>query len=121
MDETSVWGIELVVMTAMVLINAVFAAYEIALASASVTRLQILARHNRGGAAAAFAMKQNMEKSLAMIQLGVALVGAIAAATGGAGAEQEIAPVLRRMGLSPGLAELLSLALVVIPLTAFII
>jgi putative hemolysin len=116
-----VWSIDLVVMTTMVLINAVFAAFEIALASAPITRLQILARQNRRGAAAALSMKQEMESSLAVIQLGVALVGAIAAATGGAGAEQEIAPALRRMGLSAGLAELLSLAFVVIPLTAFII
>lgn len=115
------WSIDLVVMTTMVLINAIFAAFEIALASAPITRLQILARQNRRGAAAALSMKQEMESSLAVIQLGVALVGAIAAATGGAGAEQEIAPALRRMGLSSALAELLSLAFVVIPLTAFII
>jgi putative hemolysin len=116
-----VWSIELVVMTVMVLINAVFAAFEIALASAPVTRLQILARQNRAGAAAALSMKQNMEGSLAVIQLGLALVGAIAAATGGAGAEEEIAPILQHAGLSPGLARWVSLAFVVFPLTAVII
>ena len=79
------WSIDLVVMTTMVLINAVFAAFEIALASAPITRLQILARQNRRGAAAALSMKQEMESSLAVIQLGVALVGAIAAATGAPG------------------------------------
>src|ERR1700722_12167170 len=79
--ETSVWGVELVVMALMVLINALFAAYEIALASVPITRLQLLFRENRHGAAAALSMKQSMEGSLAVIQLGVALVGAIAAAT----------------------------------------
>jgi putative hemolysin len=116
-----VWGIELAVMVAMILINAVFAAYEIALASVPITRLQILSRDNRAGAAAALAMKQNMEGSLAVIQLGVALVGAIAAAIGGAGAEQEIAPALHRAGLSSGWAEVISLVFVVVPLTGFII
>src|SRR5271154_3480946 len=96
-------------MVAMILINAVFAAYEIALASVPITRLQILSRDNRAGAAAALAMKQAMEGSLAVIQLGVALVGAIAAAIGGAGAEQEIAPALHRAGLSTGWAEVVSL------------
>jgi putative hemolysin len=119
--ETSVWGIELVVMALMVLINALFAAYEIALASVPIARLQLLFRENRHGAAAALAMKQSMEGSLAVIQLGVALVGAIAAATAGAGAEEQIAPALRRAGLSSGLAEFISLIFVVIPLTAFII
>jgi len=116
-----VWGIELVVMSLMVLVNAVFAAYEIALASVPIARLQLLFRDNRRGAAAALSMKQSMEASLAVIQLGVALVGAIAAATAGAGAEQEIAPALRREGLTSGWAELVSLTCVVIPLTAFII
>ena len=70
--ETSVWGVELVVMALMVLINALFAAYEIALASVPIARLQLLFRENRPGAAAALSMKQAMEGSLAVIQLGVA-------------------------------------------------
>ncbi len=39
-------------------------------------------------------MKENMEASLAVVQLGITLVGAIAAATGGAGAEETLAPWL---------------------------
>lgn len=69
----------------MVLLNGLFAAYEIALASVAVGRLKILADEHRRGAKAALWMKQNMEASLAVVQLGITLVGAIAAATGGAG------------------------------------
>jgi putative hemolysin len=114
-----VWGIELVVMLVMVGINSVFAGYEIALASVTLARLQLLVRENRAGSRAALYMKENMEASLAVVQLGITLVGAIAAATGGAGAEETLAPLLEdRLGLSAGVADLLAIALVVVPLTA---
>lgn len=112
------WRVELVVIVGMVAVNAIFAAYEIALASVSLGRLQALAGEGRRGAAAAAHMKQRMEGSLAVVQLGITLFGAIAAATGGAGAEEDLAPILQRAGLSPSLAEVVAIALVVIPLTA---
>ncbi|HVX15196.1 MAG TPA: hemolysin family protein [Pirellulales bacterium] len=107
------------IITAMVGCNALFAAYEIALASASLGRLKALADAHRGGARAALSMKQNMEASLAALQLGITLVGAIAAATGGANADELIAPhLVAAFGLSVSLAHVLSLALVVVPLSA---
>jgi putative hemolysin len=53
-----------------------------------------------------------------VVQLGVALVAAVAAATGGVGAEETIAPALQAAGLSHALAAVLAVALVVVPLTA---
>lgn len=106
----------------MVLCNAVFAAYEIALASASVGRLKALADEHRPGAKAALFMKLNMEASLAVVQLGITLVGAIAAATGGAGADETFNPWLHtHLGMSEWLADILAVALIVIPLSAFTI
>ncbi|HEU4333312.1 MAG TPA: hemolysin family protein [Candidatus Eisenbacteria bacterium] len=112
------WGIELAVMAAMIGVNSLFAGYEIALASVQVSRLQRLVDENRRGAKVALFMKQNMEASLAVVQLGITLVGAVAAAVGGAGADESIAPVLMaRFGASEGTAEFLAIAIVVIPLT----
>ncbi len=111
------WGVELTVMLAMIVINSIFAAYEIALASVGLARLDTLTREKRRGAQAAFRMKGNMEGSLAVVQLGITLVGMIAAATGGAGAEETIEPVFRAWGLRPGAAQFLAIATVVIPLT----
>jgi putative hemolysin len=109
---------EFLVIVAMIIVNAVFAAYEIALTSVSIARVQLLARENRPGAAAALRMKQRMESSLAALQVGITLAGAIAAATGGAGAVQAIAPLLQEpLGISEGLARVLAIALVVLPLT----
>jgi putative hemolysin len=77
-----VWGVDLTVMLLMIVINSIFAAYELALASVGLARLDTLAREKRHGAAAALRMKGRMEASLAVVQLGITLVGVIAAATG---------------------------------------
>jgi len=114
-----VWGRELIVILAMIGVNSVFAGYEIALASVSLARLQVLARESRRGADAALQLKRNIEGSFAVAQLGMTLAGAIAAATGGAEAQELIAPLLQnRLGASSGVAQALAIALVVVPLTA---
>jgi len=112
-----VWGVELVVMLVMIALNGVFAGYEIALASVSLARLEALLRENRAGAKASLRMKRGIERSLAVVQLGVTLCGAIAAATGGVGAEKQIVPLLRHLGVSSVLVDALAVALVVVPLT----
>lgn len=111
------WGVELAVMIAMIGFNSVFAGYEIALASVTLARLRRLAEENRRGARVALYMKQHIEASLAVVQLGITLVGAVAAAVGGAGAEENLAPVMiERLGVSDGMAEFLAITLVVVPL-----
>jgi putative hemolysin len=110
--------VELVIMGLMVIFNGVFAGYEIALASVTVVRLQVLARENRVGAKAALYMKENMEASLAAVQVAITLFGSIAAAIGGAGAVEGIRPfLLDVLHLSSAAATILAIALVVIPLT----
>src|SRR5262245_12232613 len=112
-------SVELVMMLLMIAFNSVFAAYELALAAVSPARLLALVDENRPGAPAALYMKENVEASLATIQLGITLFGAVAAATGGAGAEEQIAPFYeRRLGVSPGWAEFLAVVSLVVPLTA---
>jgi putative hemolysin len=112
------WGVELTVMLAMIAITGVFAGYEIALAAVSRARLQVLVREKRRGADAALSMRGNMEASFAVVQLGMTLAGTIAAATGGAEARETLVPVLeRRLGLSPGAADVLAITILVVPLT----
>ena len=50
------WSIELAIIAGMVLVNSVFAAYEIALASITRVRLQVLQDQRRAGAAFAMHM-----------------------------------------------------------------
>jgi putative hemolysin len=114
---TVFFGLELAVMLVMICINSILAAYEIALASVSLARLDTLERERRRGAASARRMKIGMESSLAVVQLGITLVGVIAAATGGAGAMESLQPLLRDFGWSAGMAQFLALVMVTIPLT----
>jgi putative hemolysin len=108
---------ELVVILVMLALNAVFAAYEMGLASISRARLAILLHDRKRGAADAVFMKDRMEASLAVVQVGITVVGAIAAATGGAGVQEQFSPYLRQSGLSRTLADILSLVILVVPLT----
>lgn len=112
------WMLEISVMLGMIALNGLFAGYEIALASVSVARLKVLEQEKRIGAKAALHMKERMEASLAVVQVGITLCGVIAAATGGAGAEENLAPALAAAtGFSAGASEFLAVTFVVVPLT----
>src|SRR3954451_4593779 len=104
---------------AMVLLTAVFAAYELSLASVRPGRLKLLVEQKRRGAAAALRMKENIEKSLAAAQLGMTLTAVIAAATGGASAEEKLAPLVKQwLNLPEQFADIIALICFVIPLAA---
>lgn len=115
------WTFELAIMLLMIGFNSIFAAYEISLASVGAGRLHALVAENRRGAEAAARMKENIEASLAVVQLGITVVGVVAAATGGAGAEESFEPLLRSLGVPDGLSQFLAIALVVVPLTVITI
>jgi putative hemolysin len=110
-------GLEWIIVVLMVLVNALFAAYEIALASVTKARLQSLKDQGRFGAQAAIAMKESIEKSLAVVQLGITVVGLIAGATSGATASESLSPVLQEFGFSEHFSDVVAIAVFVAPLT----
>jgi putative hemolysin len=78
----------------------------------------VLAKENHSGAKAALYMKENFEASLATVQLGITLLSAIAAATGGVGAEEKLVPLIQSgAGFSLGFSRFLAIVIVVVPLT----
>jgi putative hemolysin len=108
---------DLLVVAVLLGFNALFAAYEMALSAVSMSRLHSLQKLGMRGAAAAVRMKQQIERSLAVVQLGITLMGAITGAYGGAEVGQQLAPALEsRFGLSPRAAGALALAAAVVPL-----
>jgi putative hemolysin len=116
------FGYELAVIILMLVLNAVFAAYEMGLASISRARIAVLVNEKKRGAVEAAFMKDRMEASLAVVQLGITLVGAVAAATGGAGVQESFAPYLQSTWhISKILSEVLSLVFLIIPLILAII
>ncbi len=108
----------LFIIVLMLLLNALLAAYEMALASVARTKLSILVQEKKKGAESALYMKDHIEGSLATIQIGISLVGAIAAAIGGADADKLFTPWLQNtLHLHHHLAHILSVVLVVLPLS----
>ena len=113
---------EILIIAAMLLLNAFFAAFEMALASISQARLLVLVDEKRAGAASALALKERMGASLAVIQVGMTLAGALAAATGGAGVQETLTPRLEGLRhISHPVAQTLSVLIVVVPLSALTI
>ena len=84
------------IILAMLILNGFFAAYELALASIRTARLRALVDQKRPGAVIALRMKNRMEGSLAVVQLGITVVGAIAAATGGASVDEWFTPIIEQ-------------------------
>lgn len=108
----------LIIIVLMLAINAIFAAYEMALASISKTRISVLLQEGRNGAKQALFMKEHIEGSLAVIQIAVSLAGAIAAATGGAKADDIVAPLFEKyLHLHTHIANLLAFSCIVIPIS----
>jgi len=113
---------DFLIILVMIILNAVFSAYEMALASISRTKLTYLVQTKVSGAIEALFMKDRMEASFAVVQLGVTLVGSIAAAIGGAGVTESLNPYYQKhFGFSIGIAEFLSLVTLIIPLSSFTI
>ena len=106
-------GVELTLILFAILLNGFFAASEIALISARSSRLASL---KAAGAALAMRLKESPETFLATAQIGITLVGTLAAAAGGATAVEAITPAFAELGLGPA-AEPLALGLVVVVLT----
>ena len=106
----------------MLIFNAFFAAYEMALASIPRVRLAVFVAQKKRGAEEAMFMKDRIEASLAVVQMGITLVGAIAAATGGVGATESIQPILSKwLDIPLIVAQILAVILIIIPLSYFTI
>jgi len=84
--------IELGLIGVLILLNALFAGAEIAVLSARPARLRGIAEGGKAGAAAALRLKEDPDRFLATVQVGVTLVGTLASAVGGVAAIERLEP-----------------------------
>lgn len=111
-------SLELVIICLMILLNGIFAAYELALTSITSGRLKHLSEQNIRGSASALRMRSRSEASLAVVQIGITIIGALTAAIGGAEATQYIIPYINHiLSIPQWAAKIIALALVVAPLS----
>ena len=104
---------ELLVIVALTLANGLFAATEIAILSVRKTRLRELAAEGNGAARSLLDMRAEPERFLATVQIGITVIGATAAAFGGATVSHAFSAALERIGVDAETADKLGLALVI--------
>ena len=95
------------------LANGVFAGAELALLSVRKTRLQELLEQGSGAARAVQALRDNPERFLATVQIGITVVGSTAAAFGGASIARRLIEPLAAIGIPAERSEEVAFALVV--------
>ena len=104
---------ELAVVLALVLANGVFAGAEIAVIALRRSRIRQLVEEGRPGARAVRELREAPERFIATVQTGITVVGATAAAFGGAELARRLAPGIAAIpGVAP-YAGTIALALVV--------
>lgn len=100
------------------LLNALLSSIEMAFVTVSKPHLKKQAAAGDRIAKKLIEMKGTPERVLSVLQIGITLVGAISAAVGGAGAEEYLSPqVMKAFGISEKTSEVISLILVVLPIT----
>ncbi|MBI2394581.1 MAG: HlyC/CorC family transporter [Deltaproteobacteria bacterium] len=106
-------GTELAAIVALALANGLFAGAEIAMLSVRKGQLTERAEEGHRSARVALALREQPERFLATVQIGITVIGATAAAFGGASLARRLGGVLETAGLSARLAEDLGLAAVI--------
>lgn len=104
---------EILVIALLLLLNGIFAMYEIALISARRSNLEEEAKSGRLGAQTALALLAEPEKVLSAIQVGITLIGIASGAFAGLALAEDVAPLLKNVGWLAPHAHTLSVIIVV--------
>jgi len=111
--------IEIVIVVLCLLANALIAGAEMAFVAVSRPSLRELVRQRHTKADILLRLRERPERTLAVMQIGITLVAALAGAVGGAGAEEQLSPLFEKLGVNESTADTLAIAAVVVPLTYF--
>lgn len=111
--------IEIAIVMLCLLANALIAGAEMAFVAVSRPALRELVRQGHKKAEVLLRLRERPERTLAVMQIGITLVAALAGAVGGAGAEEQLSPLFEKLGVSASTADTLAIGVVVIPLTYF--
>ncbi|MCF6148940.1 MAG: DUF21 domain-containing protein [Candidatus Kuenenia sp.] len=109
-----------IIIIIMLLFNSLFSCVEMAFASTNVALMRNMASKGNSAAKIFLHLKSRPERTFAVIQIGITLVGTLSAAVGGTEVEKTILPFLQRLlNVSDTTAKILGIALFVIPFTFF--
>lgn len=111
---------ELLVIVICLLLNAVLAGAEFAFVAVNRPLLRQLVRQGDRKAKLLLQLRENPERTLSVVQVGITLVGALAGAVGGASAEELLSPMLETsLHVGKATADTIAIGLVGLPLTYF--
>jgi len=106
---------EFIIILILLVLNGVFAMYEIALVSSSKARLETLAGKGSKSAKGVLKQLEEPEKFLSTIQIGITLIGIISGAFGGVALADQVAPLFAKVpALEPYARKLAMITVVAI-------
>lgn len=109
---------EWLIVAVCLFLNALLAAAEIAFVSLTRSQVRELLKSGKKSAEILLRLRENPERTLSVIQVGIGFVGMLAAAVGGVEASRSLSPFIHEQtGLGVRASEGLSIAILVIPLT----
>lgn len=104
---------EFLIIILLLLVNGLFAMYEIAMVSSSKARLETLALTGSHKARSVLQQLEEPEKILSTIQVGITLIGIVSGAYGGVAIAGDVVPLFERIPLLAPYADKVALILVV--------
>lgn len=104
---------EIIIILLLLLVNGVFAMYEIALVSSSKARLETKAQGGSKKARSVLQLLEEPEKILSTIQVGITLIGIISGAYGGVALADDLRPLFEKFPSVAAYADKLALVTVV--------
>ena len=104
---------ELLIVVALIVLNAVFSGAEIAIVALRKARIEELANKGWRSARAVLRLREQPETFLATVQVGITVVGATAAAFGGASLAERLEPILATYAWLAPHSKGMALALVI--------
>ncbi|CDZ23427.1 hypothetical protein CCDG5_0284 [[Clostridium] cellulosi] len=119
MDSGGSLILQLLLLLVLILINAFFAASEMAIVSANDTKIKVLAEEGNKRAIVLEKLLSRPSNFLAAIQVGVTLSGLFSSAVASESVADRIAAAFENSGVSPALVKFLSVFIVTILLSYF--
>ncbi|GHA35205.1 hemolysin [Devosia pacifica] len=109
--------LEILLVLVLILVNGLLAMSELAVVSARPARLRLMAESGDKGAGTALELAEDSGKFLSTVQIGITLVGVLSGAFSGATLGRRLADSLLSMGMSPAVAEIVGVGVVVVTIT----
>ncbi len=103
----------------LILINGMFSMYELAMVSARKPKLEQEKLNGNSGSSKALDLLENPNKFLSTVQIGISLISTLSGAFGGASIAMNMSRWMVEHGMQIGLADGLSLTIVVLVITFF--